>query len=128
MLGAEGGTYYATEKKLARDNAACVERLIQLDGVRLVREVADLSESGRAPKNDPAIFALAMAAKLGDLTRRARLRTRPCRASAASARTSTTSRSSPARSAAVVGARGMRRALGRWFNTRAVDDAGSSSS
>lgn len=37
VLGAEGGTYYASEKKLARENAACVERLIQIDGPRLVR-------------------------------------------------------------------------------------------
>ena len=121
VLGAEGGTYYATEKKLARDNAACVERLIQLDGVRLVREVADLSESGRAPKNDPAIFALAMAAKLGDLpTRQAAYAALPrvCRIG--------THLYHFAEFTSTIGGGGwgggMRRALGRWFNTRAVDD------
>jgi 60 kDa SS-A/Ro ribonucleoprotein len=66
VLGAEGGTYYASEKKLSRENAAVVERIAKSDGVRLVREIVEMSESGRAPKNDPAILALAIAAKLGD--------------------------------------------------------------
>lgn len=122
VLGAEGGTYYASEKKLVRENAACVERLIQLDGPRLVREVAELSESGRAPKNDPAIFALALAAKLGDLaTRQAAYAALPrvCRIG-------THLYHFAAFASAIEGGgwgRGMRRALGRWFNARAVDDA-----
>lgn len=71
ILGSEGGTYYASERKLTKDNAAVVQRLIATDGVGLVRRVVELSESGRAPKNDPAILALAMAAKLGDAATRA---------------------------------------------------------
>ena len=122
VLGAEGGTYYASEKKLARDNAACVERLIQLDGPRLVREVVEISESGRAPKNDPAILALAMAAKLGDLpTKQAAYAALPrvCRIG-------THLYHFAAFASAIEGGgwgAGMRRALGRWFNARAVDDA-----
>jgi 60 kDa SS-A/Ro ribonucleoprotein len=37
-----------------------------------VSRIVDISDQGRAPKNDPALFALALAAKLGDVeTRRA---------------------------------------------------------
>jgi 60 kDa SS-A/Ro ribonucleoprotein len=44
------------------------------DGPRAVREIVAVSRDGRAPKNDPAVFALAMAAGIGDeLTRRAAL-------------------------------------------------------
>jgi 60 kDa SS-A/Ro ribonucleoprotein len=66
VLGAEGGTYYATERKLTRENAACVERLLRADGPRLVRRVVEVSSAGRAPKNEPALFALALAMQLGD--------------------------------------------------------------
>ena len=41
-------------------------------------EIVRVSEEGRAPKNDPTIFALAMAAGLGDeLTRKAALEALP---------------------------------------------------
>ncbi|HYW90280.1 MAG TPA: TROVE domain-containing protein, partial [Chloroflexota bacterium] len=36
------------------------------DGLRAVQRIKDISHSSRAPRNDPAVFALAMAAKLGD--------------------------------------------------------------
>jgi 60 kDa SS-A/Ro ribonucleoprotein len=66
ILGNEGGTYYASERKLTKENAACVERLLKVDGPRVVKEILDVSTSGRAPKNDPAIFALALCLKRGD--------------------------------------------------------------
>ena len=66
ILGNEGGSYYATEKKLTRENAACVERCLKEDGMRVVSRVAEISVSGRAPKNDPALFALALAASVPD--------------------------------------------------------------
>lgn len=62
VLGAEGGTYYATEKKLTRDNAKTIVRCLDRDGPRTVARIVEISSAGRAPKNDPAIFALAMAA------------------------------------------------------------------
>lgn len=66
VLGSEGGSYYATERKLTRENAACVERCLKADGPRAVARIVEVSDKGRAPKNDPAILALAMCAKLGD--------------------------------------------------------------
>lgn len=66
VLGAEGGSYYATERKLTIENAEAVGRCIDADGPRTVATIVRVSDEGRAPKNDPAIFALAMALKLGD--------------------------------------------------------------
>jgi 60 kDa SS-A/Ro ribonucleoprotein len=39
---------------------------IKADGLRTVRIVSEVSVAGRAPKNDPAIFALALASTHGD--------------------------------------------------------------
>ena len=72
ILGSEGGSYYATERALTCDNAEAVLRCIDADGARVVARIVEISHEGRAPKNDPALFALALAAKLGDEpTRRA---------------------------------------------------------
>lgn len=66
ILGSEGGSYYATEKKLTKDNCAAVQRCIASDGQRTVRTIVEVSDAGRAPKNDPAILALALCMKTGD--------------------------------------------------------------
>lgn len=66
ILGTEGGTYYVSERALTRENAKNVERCIKLNGERVIGRVIEISASGRAPKNDSAIFVLAMCAGLGD--------------------------------------------------------------
>jgi 60 kDa SS-A/Ro ribonucleoprotein len=66
ILGSEGGSYYATERTLTRESAEGVLRCIAADGARVVARIVAVSDEGRAPKNDPALFALALAAKLGD--------------------------------------------------------------
>lgn len=72
VLGSEGGSYYATEKKLTAENCQAVKRCIAADGQRTVRTIVEVSDAGRAPKNDPAILALALCLKTGDTeTRRA---------------------------------------------------------
>ncbi len=74
ILGSEGGTYYASEQRLALENAASLVEAIREDGPRVVARLIALSASGRAPKVQPAIFALAACAGLGDeATRRAAL-------------------------------------------------------
>lgn len=74
VLGSEGGSYHATEHMLTVENANNVLKCIRDDGLRTVKEIVSISESGRAPKNDPAIFALALAASHGnDVTRKAAL-------------------------------------------------------
>ena len=74
MLGTTAGSYYASEQKLTIDNAKAVQRAIDQDGLRAVNRIVEISDSGRAPKNDPALFALAIAASAKDeLTRKAAL-------------------------------------------------------
>jgi 60 kDa SS-A/Ro ribonucleoprotein len=70
VLGCEGGTYYTSEQQLVRENAQAVLRCLTADGRRVVDRIVAVSEAGRAPKNDPALFALALAAKQGDLVTR----------------------------------------------------------
>ena len=71
ILGSEGGSYYANERKLTLENAAAVKRCIENDGPRAVYEIAYISRHGRAPKVGPPLFALAMAATYGHLGTRA---------------------------------------------------------
>lgn len=66
ILGTEGGSYYATERQMTIKNADAALRCIQSDGIRTVNRIVEISTAGRAPKNDQAIFALALAAKKGD--------------------------------------------------------------
>jgi 60 kDa SS-A/Ro ribonucleoprotein len=62
VLGAEGGSYYASERTLTRQNASGALACIAADPQRAVDMIVQISDAGRAPKNDPAIFALALAA------------------------------------------------------------------
>ena len=71
VMGTEGGTFYVGERELTVEGAAAVADCIAEDGARVVRRIVEISEAGRAPKNDPALFALAMAAGLGDEATRA---------------------------------------------------------
>lgn len=71
ILGSEGGTYYIGERKLTRDNAERTVKVINADGRRAVDLIVAVSDEGRAVKNDPAIFALALAASAGSPDTRA---------------------------------------------------------
>lgn len=78
ILGSEGGTYYATGRVLTVENANAVLRCIVADGQRVIDRVVEISVAGRAPKNDPALFVLALAAAAEDVaTRRAALNALP---------------------------------------------------
>ena len=71
ILGCEGPTYYAGERELTVENAACVLRCAGEDADRAVGRIAEISKAGRAPKNDPAIFALALIAARGSVQAKA---------------------------------------------------------
>src|SRR3954471_15959314 len=71
VLGAEGGTYYISERELVKQNHDALVRCIKSDGIRAVNRIVEISDSGRAPKNDPAIFAMALVATHGDAEGRA---------------------------------------------------------
>ena len=62
ILGSEGGSYYANAQKLTLENAKTIQAMIEVNGVEVVKIVVDVSESGRSPKNDPALLVLAMCA------------------------------------------------------------------
>ncbi len=66
ILGSESGTYYIGPRELTRQNATATLECIQEDGLRVVDRVVQISETGRAPKNDPALFVLALCAGLGE--------------------------------------------------------------
>lgn len=66
VLGTEGGSYYASERKMTQDSAKNIQKCIDEDGLRVVQRVVEISDSGRAPKNDPALFVLAMCAASGE--------------------------------------------------------------
>lgn len=117
VLGSERGSYYASQWTLTRKNAKAVERCIRNDGRRAVDEIVAISDGGRAPKNAPAIFALAMAAGVGDdATRKAALDALPqvCRTGTHLFQFATF----------VEGFRGwgrsLRRGVGRWYAAQPV--------
>lgn len=68
ILGTTGGTYYVGEDRLSEANARVVFEAIAEDGPRAVAILTGVSTAkpARAPKNRPALFALAAAYAMGD--------------------------------------------------------------
>ena len=73
VLGSEGGTYYASEQKLGRENAQALLRIIaEGRGPEAVKIIVEYSTEGRTAKQDPIILSLAICARSSDLeTKRA---------------------------------------------------------
>lgn len=67
ILGSEGGSYYASESKLTKENADALLRCIKADGHRVVQEIVEISIAGRNAKQAPVIFALAACAGADDI-------------------------------------------------------------
>jgi 60 kDa SS-A/Ro ribonucleoprotein len=118
VLGSEGGTYYVGERKLTIDNAKCVKECLAEDFERTISTIVRVSEEGRAPKNDPAIFALAIAAGSEDpRARSAALSALPkvCRIG-----THLFSFAEDVQAFRRWG-RGLRTAIARWYNEKTAD-------
>jgi 60 kDa SS-A/Ro ribonucleoprotein len=116
VLGTEGGTYYVSERKLTRESAEAVLRCVAEDGQRVVRQVVDISQSGRAPKNDPAIFVLAICAKLGDeATKTAAYKALPA---VARIGTHLFHFAEYCKAFGGLGGNGFKRAVGRWYTQK----------
>jgi 60 kDa SS-A/Ro ribonucleoprotein len=65
VLGADGGSYYATERQLKLENAQCIGNLLAAGRAQeVVTTIVECSEGGRAAKQDATIFALAVVARL----------------------------------------------------------------
>lgn len=60
ILGVDRGTYYVSEKDLAKENVSWLEALISRSPKLVLDVVSDVSTSGRAFRNGPAIFVLAL--------------------------------------------------------------------
>lgn len=65
-IGTESGTYYVGEAKLTDDSVKFIEKYIASAGVDAINEIVEVSDQGLAPKNDQAIFALAVAFRSND--------------------------------------------------------------
>ncbi|MEJ0088571.1 MAG: TROVE domain-containing protein [Limisphaerales bacterium] len=119
ILGAEGGTYYIGERELVKQNHDALIRCIKANGVRVVDRIVEISDAGRAPKNDPAIFVLALVVTYCDVPTKAHAfanLNKVCRIG-----------THLFHFAEYVNAmrgwgRGLRNAVGRWYVDRGADD------
>lgn len=66
MIGSENGNYYVGERDVTKQSFDTAKKCIAADGIRVVNRVLEYSLAGRAPKNDPAVVVLALAAVYGD--------------------------------------------------------------
>lgn len=119
VLGVDGGTYYVRAADLSKDNASIVVELARTRTAELVGEIVAISSAGRAPRQNPALFALAAAASLGDDEgRRVALEALPL-----VARTGTHLFLFARYVEQFRGwGRGLRRAVGNWYLDKTVDD------
>jgi 60 kDa SS-A/Ro ribonucleoprotein len=120
ILGSCGGTYYASERKMTTENLDNVRDVLDKNGAEVVRMATDISESGRAPKNDQAIMVLAMASVHKDLSvRKAAFDALPrvCRIG-----THLYNFLEYRKLLEGGWGRGMRDAVGSWFNSRNPDN------
>ncbi len=60
ILGTDGGTYYANEKKITGESVKFLTDLIHADEDLVRNTIVEVSTNGRAYKNSPALFALAL--------------------------------------------------------------------
>ena len=120
VMGSEGGSYYASERKLTLENAQAVRRCIDSGGPAAVREIVAVSEERRAPRVGPALFALALAASRGDGETRALA----FEALPRVARTGSHLHEFAGYADSMRGwGRGLRRAIAGWYAARPVTDA-----
>lgn len=120
VLGTDGGTYYSGAAELTKDNAGIILELARTRTAELVGEIVAVSQAGRAPKQNPTLFALAAACSLGDDDgRKTALAALPL-----VARTGTHLFLFARYVEQFRGwGRGLRRAVGNWYLTKPVEDA-----
>ena len=71
MIGSESAGYYVGAKETTAKSFDNTIKCVKTDGARVVARVLEYSLAGRAPKNDPAVVVLALAAVYGDDATRA---------------------------------------------------------
>ncbi len=118
-LGTESGSYYASEQTLTVENAENVMQLLNDEGVRVLERVTELSTQGRAYKNDPALFVLALAFTVSDVE----TRTAAQKALPLVARTGTHLFTFMEYVNSMRGwGRGLRRAVANWYDRKDLPD------
>lgn len=67
-IGSAGGTYYVSEKDLTTENGTLILELTRnvKDHKKMVDIIVEISLAGRAPKQNPTLFALAIACQKGE--------------------------------------------------------------
>ena len=71
VLGTEGGTYYVGERSHTRDNVDALAVCLDEDARKTVDVIVEISEGGRAPRQDETMFALAWTLALTEGAERA---------------------------------------------------------
>lgn len=66
ILGTEGGNYYVSEKELTFQVSEKLKSIIESRGKEIVDLIIDVSHKGLAPKNDPALYLLALCSNSSD--------------------------------------------------------------
>lgn len=66
ILGSEGGTFYVSEQSLTLANVKSIQACLAENGRKLVDMIVEISDRALAPKNEPALLALAAAASYTD--------------------------------------------------------------
>lgn len=120
ILGSDVPTYYQTARELTRENAEVVDRCYASDAARTVARVVEISDQGRAPKNDPAVFVLAIgAAHPDERVRKTALAALPkvCRTA-----THLFQFVKAARALGRGWGRSMKTAVGKWYSDKPVGD------
>lgn len=59
ILGSEASTYAVGSQEKNKIGSGAISRLLKTDGIRVVDRIIEISQAGRARKNDYALFALA---------------------------------------------------------------------
>lgn len=60
ILGTAGGTYYASQSKATKENLQQIKDCIAENAAKTIDLAVEISDSGRAVKNEPAILVLAL--------------------------------------------------------------------
>jgi 60 kDa SS-A/Ro ribonucleoprotein len=66
ILGNEKGSYYVNEKDMTINNFSIIKELLTINQKKVVDTIVSISDEGRAPKNAPAVFALAVCCVYGN--------------------------------------------------------------
>lgn len=71
IMGTTAPTYYATAKTLTKDSVDFITKYVEKNPMYVVNKIVEISDEGRAPKNDHALYALALCASSSSDTAKA---------------------------------------------------------